>query len=82
MPASKPSPPRLSDPTEISVTCEWDPVDGARGYVILVKSIADDDQPWTAATRHACRFCGRAAAPVRVAEDGACVAQRMRHATQ
>ena len=52
MPSAKPSPPRLSDPTEISVTCEWDPVDGAQGYAILVKSVADDDRPWTTAARH------------------------------
>lgn len=48
----KPSAPRLSNPTEISCEVEWDVVEGAAGYALLVKSVGDDDKPWSEAARH------------------------------
>ena len=60
MPPPRPAPPRLSNPTEISCEADWDAVAGAAGYVLLVKSVADEEgAPWArhvqegAATTHA-----------------------------
>lgn len=51
--SNKPSPPTLTDPTEISVTATWEKFDTATSYKILVKSIADDEEEFTEHTFNA-----------------------------
>lgn len=48
----KPTPVRLSDPTEICVTATWDKVKGATSYIIRVKSVVDDAVPWDETAKH------------------------------
>ena len=52
MASKKVGPPKLSDPTEISVVAAWESVETATSYHILVKSVIDDDIPWEKAAKH------------------------------
>eukprot|EP00942_MAST-04A_sp_MAST-4A-sp1_P005665 g5665.t1 len=45
----KPKAPRLTDPTETSVNVAWEKVDGATGYIVLVKEVPEE---WNEAKRH------------------------------
>lgn len=49
MPNPKPNPPTLRDPTETSVQVSWEKVEGAVGYILLVKEVPEE---WSEAKRH------------------------------